>query len=329
MSGMSAATRMVLTAATVLMCAATWTSPVMAQQWPMKTITAISPFGPGTSLEAAARPVFEQMARELGQSIVVEHRPGAGSTTGSAAAARATPDGYTLLLQSSTFAIVHSVFKNRTYDTLQEFVPVVAFGVQPYVLVASPSKGYKTMADLVSAAKANPGKMNFASLGVGSAPHVAAERFKLTAGIEAQNVSFRGPPEALTETMTGRIDFYFIPLGSALSLIKDGKLTPLAVSTAARAVELPDVPTIKEAGLKEDGFELWVGLFAPAKTSNEIVSKLHAAAQKAMQDDTVKQRLSSLSLKPLQMTQQEFAEYFRNDVAATAEVIAKAKIELQ
>ena len=302
--------------------------PAWAQPYPTKTITAISPFGPGTSLEAAARPVFEGMSRDLGQAIVVEHRPGAGSTTGSASAARATPDGYTLLLQSSTFAIAHSVYKKRAYDTLQDFIPIVAFGVQPYVLVVAPSKGFKTVADLVSAAKANPGKMNFASLGVGSAPHVAAERFRLSAGIDAQNVSFRGPPEALTETMTGRIDFYFIPLGSALSLIKDGKLTPLAVSTATRAAELPDVPTIKEAGLKADGFELWVGLFAPAKTPVEIVNKLNAAAQRAMQDETVSQRLSALSLKPIPMSPKQFADYFRKDVEETADVIAKAKIEI-
>ena len=302
--------------------------PAWAQPYPNKTIMAISPFGPGTSLEAAARPVFEGMSRDLGQAIVVEHRPGAGSTTGSASAARATPDGYTLLLQSSTFAIAHSVYKKRAYDTLQDFIPIVAFGVQPYVLVVAPSKGFKTVADLVSAAKANPGKMNFASLGVGSAPHVAAERFRLSANIDAQNVSFRGPPEALTETMTGRIDFYFIPLGSALSLIKDGKLTPLAVSTATRAAELPDVPTIQEAGLKADGFELWVGLFAPAKTSTEIVDKLHAAAQKAMQEETVRQRLSALSLKPIPMTPKQFADYFRKDVEETADVIAKAKIEI-
>jgi tripartite-type tricarboxylate transporter receptor subunit TctC len=300
----------------------------LAQQWPSKAITAISPFGAGTSLEAAARPVFEQMSRDLGQPIVIELRPGAGSTTGSAAAARATPDGYTLLLQSSTFAIVHSVFRNRTYDTLRDFIPITAFGVQPYVLVVSPSKGFKVLGDLIVAARSNPGKMNYASLGVGSAPHVAAERFRLSAEIDAQNVSFRGPPEALTETMTGRIDFYFIPLGSALSLIKDGKLTPLAVSTASRAAELPDVPTIKEAGLREEGFELWVGLFAPAKTSGEIVDKLHAAAQKAMQDEVVKQRLTALSLKPIPMTQNQFADYFRKDIENTADVIARAKIEI-
>jgi tripartite-type tricarboxylate transporter receptor subunit TctC len=302
--------------------------PAIAQGWPTKPITAISPFGPGTSLEAAARPVFEPMARELGQPIVIEHRPGAGSTTGSAAAARATPDGYTLLLQSSTFTIAHSVYRNRSYDTVQDFIPIVAFGVQPYVLVVAPSKGFKSVADLIAAAKANPGKMNYASLGVGSAPHVAAERFRLSAGIEAQNVSFRGPPEALTETMTGRIDFYFIPLGSALSLIKDGKLIPLAVSTAQRTNKLPDVPTIREAGLQESGFELWVGLFAPAKTPAAVVAKLHAAAQKAMQVDQVKQRLDALSLQPMPMTQEEFSAYFRKDVNDTAAAIEKAKIQI-
>lgn len=311
-----------------LTCLLATMQPAKAQDWPTKPITAISPFGPGTSLEAAARPVFGPMARELGQPIVIEHRPGAGSTTGSAAAARATPNGYTLLLQSSTFTIAHSVYKNRSYDTVQDFIPIVAFGIQPYVLVAAPSSGFKTVADLISAAKANPGKMNYASLGVGSAPHVAAERFRLSSGIEAQNVSFRGPPEALTETMTGRIDFYFIPLGSALALIKDGKLTPLAVSTAQRTSKLPDVPTIREAGLQESGFELWVGLFAPAKTPSSIVAKLHAAAQKTMQVDQVKQSLDALSLQPLPMTQEQFSSYFRRDVDDTASVIEKAKIQI-
>ncbi len=302
--------------------------PAMAQDWPTRPITAISPFGPGTSLEAAARPVFEPMARELGQPIVIEHRPGAGSTTGAAAAARAAPDGYTLLLHSSSLTIAHSIYKNRSYDTVQDFIPIVAFGVQPYVLVVAPSKGLKSVADLISAAKAKPGSMNYASLGVGSAPHVAAERFRLSAGIEAQNVSFRGPPEALTETVTGRIDFYFIPLGSALSLIKDGKLTPLAVSTAQRSSKLPDVPTIREAGLQDSGFELWIGLFAPAKTPAAVVAKLHAAAQKAMQEDKVKQRLDSLGLSPMPMTQKQFSEYFRKDIEDTASVIEKAKIRI-
>ena len=214
----SSLTRIGLIAGLVF-CVVAGGNSAVAQDWPSKAITAISPFGPGTSLEAAARPVFEDMVRELRQPIVIEHRPGAGSTTGSGAVARSAPDGYTLLLQSSTFAIVHSVYKNRPYDTTRDFVPIVTFGVQPYVLVVSPSIGFKGPPDLVAAAKANPGKMNYASLGVGSAPHVAAERFRLAAGIEAQNVSFRGPPEALTETMTGRIDFYFIPLSRERTIV--------------------------------------------------------------------------------------------------------------
>ena len=324
----SSLTKIGLITGLVFCCVVARDNSAVAQDWPSKAITAISPFGPGTSLEAAARPVFEEMVRELRQPIVIEHRPGAGSTTGTGAVARSAPDGYTLLLQSSTFAIVHSVYKNRPYDTTRDFVPIVTFGVQPYVLVVSPSKGFKGLPDLVAAAKADPGKMNYASLGVGSAPHIAAERFRLAAGIEAQNVSFRGPPEALTETMTGRIDFYFIPLGSALSLVKDGKLTALAVSTSKRNDRLPDVPTIKEAGLEETGFELWVGLFAPAKTPSEIVSKLHAAAQKAMQAEQVKQRLETLSLELLPMTQEQFSVYFRNDLEDTARVIERANIHL-
>ncbi|MDP2410036.1 MAG: tripartite tricarboxylate transporter substrate binding protein [Pseudolabrys sp.] len=303
-------------------------SSALAQQWPTKPITAISPFGPGTSLEAAARPVFEKMSQDLGQAIVIEHRAGAGSATGSAAAARAAPDGYTLLLQSSTFSIVHSVSKNRTYDTLKDFTPIASFGAQPYVLVTAPSKGYRTLGDLIAAAKTSSGKMNYASLGVGSAPHIAAERFRLAAGIEAQNIAFRGPPDALTETMTGRLDFYFTALGSALALIKEGKLTALAVSTTARAKELPDVPTLKEAGLKEDGFELWLGFFAPANTPADIVGRLHAAAQKAMQDETVKQRLATLSLTSTPMTLEQFAEYFRKDVEDSAKIVSRAKIEI-
>ena len=238
----------------------------MAQSWPSRTINAVVPFGPGTSIEAAARPIFEQMARALGQPIIIEHRPGAGGTTGAAAVARATPDGHTLLVYSSSFAISHSIHKNRRYDTLGDFIPVLPFGVQPNVIVTAPSRGFKTLAELIEAAKAKPGSMNYASIGVGSAPHIAAERFRLSAGFQAQNVPFRGPPEALTETLTGRIDFYFVPLGTALPLLKEGKLQALAVSTSKRATALPDVPTTTELGLKDLAFDLWIGLFAPAGT---------------------------------------------------------------
>jgi tripartite-type tricarboxylate transporter receptor subunit TctC len=297
-----------------------------AQTWPTRTITAVVPFGPGTAIEAAARPIFEQMARELGQPIVIEHRPGAGGTTGAAAVARAAPDGHTILVYSSSFSISHSIHLNKPYDTLKDFVPVLAFGVQPNVIVAASSKGYKTLKDLIDAAKAKPGAMNYASIGVGSAPHVAAERFRLSAGIEAQHIPFRAPPEALTETMTGRVDFYFVPLGTALPLIKEGKLVALAVSTSKRASALPDVPTTTESGLKDSAFDLWIGLFAPAGTPAAVVQRLHAEGTKALQAPSVKERLTTLAMEPMPMSQAEFADHFRKDVEDLAELIKRAGI---
>ena len=301
--------------------------PSIAQSWPTRTITAVVPFGPGTSIEAAARPLFEQMARELGQPIIVEHRPGAGGTTGAAAVARATPDGHTLLVYSSSFAIAHSIHPNRPYDTVRDFIPVIPFGVQPNVIVTAPSKGFKTLAELVAAAKEKPGAMNYASIGVGSAPHIAAERLLLSAGFTAQHIPFRAPPEALTETLTGRIDFYFVPLGTALPLISEGKLQPLAVSTSKRASALPNIPTTTELGLKDSAFDLWIGLFAPAGTPATVVERLYAEGRRALEAPAVKERLSALAMEPLPMSSAEFAVYFRKDVDDIAELVRRAGIK--
>ncbi len=301
--------------------------PLIAQSWPTRTITAVVPFGPGTSIEAAARPLFEQMARELGQPIIVEHRPGAGGTTGAAAVARAVPDGNTLLVYSSSFSIAHSIHPNRPYDTVRDFIPVIPFGVQPNVIVTAPSKGFTTLAELIAAAKAKPGAMNYASIGVGSAPHVAAERLLLSAGFTAQHIPFRAPPEALTETLTGRIDFYFVPLGTALPLIGEGKLQPLAVSTSKRASALPNVPTTTELGLKDSAFDLWIGLFAPAGTPPNVVERLYAEGRRALETPAVKERLSALAMEPLPMSSAEFAAYFRKDVEDIAELVRRAGIK--
>jgi tripartite-type tricarboxylate transporter receptor subunit TctC len=221
--------------------------PVAAQAWPTRTITAIVPFGPGNAIDAVARVLMDQLSRQLGQTVVIENRAGAGGTIGATAVARSAPDGYTLLLYSSSFSISHSIHPNLPYDTLRDFIPVVPFGVQPTVLVTAPSKGFKTLGELVAAAKAKPGALSFASAGIGAASHMAAERFRVSAGFEALHIPFRGPTEALTATMQGQVDFYFLPIAAALPLITDGKLNALAVSTAKRASALPNVPTTTEA----------------------------------------------------------------------------------
>ena len=252
-----------------------------AQAWPARTITAIVPFAAGSASDVIPRIVLDQVSKQVGRTIVVENRGGAGGTLGSSMVARAAPDGYTLLA-TAALATAHSLYPKLPYDTLRDFAPVIPLGQQPMVLVTAPSKGFKTLADLVAAAKAKPGGLNYASAGIGSASHFATERLRLSAGFEAQHIPFKGATEGLTETLAGRVDFFFIPLAPALSLINDGRLVALAVSTPTRATALPQVPTTTEAGYVGSAYELWVGLFLPAKTPRDIVGQLNAETASAL-----------------------------------------------
>ena len=301
----------------------------LAQSWPVRTITAVIPFTAGNANDIVGRIVLDQVSRQVGQPIVIENRPGAGGTTGVGAVARSAPDGYTIIVHSSSFSAAHVIYKNLPYDTLADFAAVVPVGIQPTVLVAAPSKGFRTVADLIAAAKAKPGSMNYASAGIGAASHLAAERFRIAAGITGQHVPFRGPTEALTEVMAGRIDFYFLPIAPALPLIQEGKLVALAVSTSKRAVALPNVPTTAEAGLKDATYHFWTGLFVPVKTPRDIIDKLHAETQKALQVPAVLERLAKLGVESIAMSPQEFERYFRDDVAETVKLAETAGIQKQ
>ena len=235
------------------------------QPWPERTIQAIVPFAAGAANDIVGRIVLEQVSKQVNQPIVVENRPGAGGTIGVTAVGKAQPNGHTLLVHSSSFSAAYSLYKSLPYDTLNDFTAVVALGKTPTVLVTSPGKGFKTAGDLIAAARAKPGAMNFASAGIGSVSHLAAERFRLSAGIDAQHIPFRGPNEAFTEVMAGRIDFYFLPLAPALPLVKEGQLVALAVSTDTRATALPDVPTTMELGLKDFGLSVLDWDFRPGE----------------------------------------------------------------
>jgi len=316
-------------AAASLMLALAGATGASAQAWPTRTITAIVPFAAGNAIDGVGRIVMEELSKQLGQPVVIENRPGAGRTLGAAAVARAAPDGHTILLYSSSFSISHAIHANLPYDTLKDFIPVVPFGLQPTVLVTAPSKGFKTLGELVAAAKAKPGAMSFASAGIGAASHMAAERFRVSAGFEALHIPFRGPTDALTAAMRGEVDFYFLPVAPALPLIKEGKLTALAVSTAKRASALPDVPTTTEAGLKDSAYDFWVGIFVPAKTPPEIVARLHDETQKALDVPSVQERYAKLGVEPLRLTQEEFVKYFHNDVEDTVKLVKAAKIPTQ
>jgi tripartite-type tricarboxylate transporter receptor subunit TctC len=295
-------------------------SPAISQSWPTRTIQVISPFTAGNASDSVARIVLEQVSKQVGQPIVIENRPGGGGTLGAAAAARAEADGYTILSHSSSFSAAVVLHKNLPYDTLRDFAAVIPFGLQPTVLVTAPSKGFKTVADLVAAAKAKPGAMNFASAGIGAASHMAAERFRHSAGFQAQHIPFRGPTEAFVEVVSGRVDFYFLPLLPALNLVREGKVVALAVGADKRAAVLPEVPTIAEAGLPDAAYHFWGGLFVPAKTPRAIVNKLHDETQKALNLPAVQERLAKLGVDPLPMSVEQFDKYFRDDVAATVKL---------
>jgi tripartite-type tricarboxylate transporter receptor subunit TctC len=296
------------------------TSAAISQAWPTRSIQTISPFTAGNANDIVARIVLDQVSKQIGQSFVIENRPGGGGTLGASVVAKADPDGYTLLLLSSSLASHVVLHKTLPYEPLRDFAPVVLFGLQPSVLVAAPSKGWKTVSDLVAAARAKPGTLNYASAGVGSASHIAAERLRLAARIQAQHIPFRGPVEAFTEVVTGRIDYYFLPIAPALPNIRDNKVVALAVSTPKRAALLPEVPTVREAGFPTAEYLFWGGLAMPAKTPRAIIEKLHAETQKALAVPSVQERLGKLGVVPHPLGVDEFNKFYREYIAETVQL---------
>ncbi len=301
-------------------------SPAAAQDWPTRPVLVVSPFTAGSANDIVARLVLDQVGQQIGQAFVVENRPGGGGIVGVASVVRAEPDGYTLLLSSASMSSAVILHSALPYDELHDLVPIAMLGAQPSVLVAAPGKNFNTVAELVSAAKARPGQLDFASAGIGSASHIAGERFRLAAGLQVQHIPYRGPVEALSDLMTGRIDFYFLPIAPALPLIKQGKVVALAVSTPARAQSLPDVPTIAEAGYPDAEYLFWGGISAPAKTPRAIVEKLNREVNKALAKPAIEEKLQHLGAQPQPMTPDQFAKFFADDVAAMIKLGKDANI---
>jgi tripartite-type tricarboxylate transporter receptor subunit TctC len=299
-----------------------------AQPWPAKTITAIVPLNAGSASDVVGRIVLDQVSKQVGQPIVVENRAGAGGTIGANIVAKAAPDGYTILTYGA-LATAHALYTSLPYDTFRDFVPVVSLGQQTLVLVTAPSKEFKSLGDLVAAAKAKPGALNYSSAGIGSASHFAAERLRMSAGFEVQPIAFRGAAEALTELLAGRVDFSFMPIAPALSLVNEGKLQALAVSSTARAAALPQVPTTAEAGLVGAEYPFWTGLFVPAKTPPDVIEKLRRETETALQIPAVRERLAKLGVEPMPMSPEQFAQFFKADVDAAVKLVKDAKIPTQ
>jgi tripartite-type tricarboxylate transporter receptor subunit TctC len=297
--------------------------------WPTKPIRMVVPFTAGSGTDIIARTVGDVMAKSLGQPIVIDNKPGAGGTIGAAQVAKSDPDGYTVLIHSSGHALNPSIYPALAYDTVKDLTGVTPLAALPNVLVVSPARGWKTVADLVAAAKAHPGQMNYASAGMGSATHMNAEKFRLRAGIEAQHVPFKGTPEALSDIIGGRNDWFFAPLSSALPLIKDGKLQALAVSTAQRSPALPNVPTTVEAGIPDSDYTFWVGMIVPSATPPAVIQRLHDEALKALNSPEVKERLVKLGAEPFTMAPEQFNAYIRTEMGAAAQIAKAANLKAQ
>jgi len=290
-----------------------------AETWPKgRIIRAVVPFAAGSTIDIIGRIVLDPLSGQLGQTIVVENRGGAGGTIGSADVAKSDPDGYTLLVNASAHSAAPAAYPNLPYDPSKDFAGVALFGVVPNVLLVAPSKEIKNVTELVERAK--DGRMNFASAGVGSATHWAAERFLLSAGISATHIPFRGGPEALTEVMTGRVDFCFIGISAAVPFINDGRLIPLAVSTTKRSSALPNVPTTTEAGFPDSDYTFWNGVLAPAKTPRSIIEQLYVEVQNALALSTVRAKLATQGVEPMPISPQEF------DAMIAKEIVANIKL---
>ncbi|AEG93472.1 Bug family tripartite tricarboxylate transporter substrate binding protein [Ramlibacter tataouinensis] len=297
--------------------------------YPNKPIRVIVPFAAGSTTDIIARAIADKMGQGLGQQMVVENRGGASGTIGQAAVAQAAPDGYTIMIHSSSHTVSPHTFAKLPFDTVTDFVAVTPISSTPNVLVISPSKNIKTLQELLAAARAKPGSMNFASAGQGSATHLNAEKFKLAARIDAQNIPFKGSAEAVTEVMAGRVDYYFSPIAPVIGQIRNGQLLPLAVGSPKRAAALPDVPTTAEAGVPGSEFNFWIGMFAPAKTPKEIVDRLQAEVVKALASPEVKERFTTLGADAWTLKPAEFEAYIRDEIKSNATLVKAAGLEVQ
>ncbi|MFN0303484.1 MAG: tripartite tricarboxylate transporter substrate binding protein [Burkholderiales bacterium] len=299
---------------------------VNAQTWPAKPIRVIVPFPPASGTDTIARPVLAQMAKQLGQPIVIENRPGAGGTIGMAVVAQSEPDGYTFLVHSNSFTVVPATYSKLGFDTVRDFVGVMPIAALPMALVVAPAKGYKTLNELIAAGKAKPGSMTYASAGAGGATHLGAERFRLAAGFDGVHIPYKGSAEALTDVMTARVDYYFSPIGLALPQIKAGKLAALAVSSSSRSSGLPEVPTTLESGLPNSDYNVWVGLMALAKTPRPIVQRLHDELVKAIQSNDVQDAFKALVADPMIMSLDQFDVLLKSEFSMNAALVKAAGV---
>src|SRR5260221_14273936 len=322
--------RMLRVPAMSVLLAAVYIQPAHAQEpadYPAKPIPILVGFTPGGGPDITARYIAQKLGEAWKQQVIVDNRPGAGGTLAAGMVARAAPDGTTLLSVSSAHAIAPVLYSNLTYDTFRDLSGITLSAASKYVLVVSPALGIKSVKELIAAARAKPGSLNFSSAGVGSGTHFAGEMFKSMAAIDVVHVPFKGIPEALTETLTGRVQFFMAPIANAVGQVKEGKFVGLGVSSTERDPLLPEVPTVAEAGVP--GYEsiLWFGLLTSSAVPRSIVTKLNREIVRILSEPDARERRTPIGLQPQPTTPEGFDKLIRDDVAAFAKIARGANIK--
>ncbi len=291
------------------------------QAYPSRPIRMLVPFSAGSVTDFCARLLGQKMSERWGQQVVVDNRPSAGGIVASGMLLAAAPDGYTLMLTSVGHAVNASLYSKLPYDTVKDFAGITLVADVPTVLVVTPSLNLKSVKDLVALANSKPGQINYASAGVGSGAHMNAEQFKLAAGINAVHVPFKGTPDALASVISGSTQFFFSPITGAAALVKGGKIGALAVSTKDRSPVLPDLPGAAEVGLPGFEFNLWTGLFGPARMPRDIKDKLANEVARILGLPDVKERLQTQGATGRPMPPREFDAFIRSEVERLAKVV--------
>jgi tripartite-type tricarboxylate transporter receptor subunit TctC len=275
-----------------------------------------------------ARIVAKQLSQQLGQPFIVENKAGAGGTIGTAAVARARPDGYTLLVQSASYTVTPTTYPNTPYDTQRDLMGVTPLGLLPQALVVAPSRGIGSVQALVATARARPGTLNYGSAGVGTANQLNAERFRIGAGIDAVHVPFKGTPEALTEVMAGRVDYYFCPVNVCVPMIREKRLLALGMGSSKRSAALPDLPTTLELGVPNSDYNFWVGLFMPSGTPREILDKLYAETARAIGSPELREAMAQLGAEPSLIEPDTYNRQLKQEIVDNAALVKAAGIPI-
>ncbi len=300
-----------------------------AADYPSRPVRAIITFPPGSATDIIGRVVGQKLTEYWGQTVVADNRGGAGGLIGSQVVAQAAPDGYTLLINSNAHVVNPSIYAKLPYDTMRDFTNIAPLVSAPNVLITSPSAKVKTVSELIADAKARPGKVNFASAGIGSGTHLSLEKFKMMAHVDVTHIPFKGTGEAIIDILAGRVDYYFVPISAGIGYIKDNKVRALAVSSIKRSPQLPNVPTVAEGGVKGYDSPLWFALWGPAKMPAALVEKLWKDTDRALSSPDVIERMSNLAAVPMHMKPAEFTQFVRSEIADTAQVVKAAGIKPQ